>query len=581
MKKTKFLLFVLLSFFFFSLYGCQNEEEIEVIKEKIIITFDANGGSLDNDSLEIDKDSTTSLPTPVKQDKEFTGWYTALDESSQKVDESYSFSNSCTLYAKWNSYNIAYLNIDESTYYIEVVNDGEIAQGPNQVPTKAPDENYYYEFLGWDFDFSQTINKDYEVKSKWSQDEIIWADPAMARAKDNKTYRSSYLYHDGLFKNSASIYNQDLALFAYGLAIANQDKNQINKFLANIGCENIYQSSSYDEDPTTTSIAYSFAIRKQNDTDILFVSIRGFNYGLEWVNNFKVGANGNHTGFNDSAVLVYNDLLTYLSSYATSSNIKILITGYSRAGGVSNVLASILLESNNAQIREDNLYVYTFEAPRGLSSENAKPYPNVFNIINSADIVTYVAPAKYGLFRCGIDIDIYKKNVSTLLKGLDVKYVLPNFVAKKDTFNTEIDFVKYIITELTNYNSGTYPSSDNRFDFNRYYQSAIEYTIYMLISLKDETIANISNDIQAKDTSSLITMLANDNLYNYLKPFIDNDGISYNPDELKQACSSLAKYIGGPAKSIITTSVNYSSNLSRMMAMHDPIVNYCFLINYK
>ena len=36
----------------------------------------------------------------------------------------------------------------------------------------------------------------------------------------------------------------------------------------------------------------------------------------------------------------------------------------------------------------------------------------VFNIINSADLVTYIAPEQYGLYRCGRDINLFESKES-------------------------------------------------------------------------------------------------------------------------------------------------------------------------
>lgn len=112
---------------------------------KYIVTFDANGGKVNIDSLLITFDSSYQLPTPTKNQSNFIGWY---DENGIKWDMSgvMNVSHPTVLSARWDliSYQITY-NLDggvnnssnPSTYTYE---DEVILENPIK-------ENYL--FVGW------------------------------------------------------------------------------------------------------------------------------------------------------------------------------------------------------------------------------------------------------------------------------------------------------------------------------------------------------------------------------------------------------------------------------------------------
>ena len=80
----------------------------EVIKKENItykVVFDANGGTLDNNSYKVEKGKVISklpIPTPPTSDSDlrFAGWYTSRTNGT-KVSDGYEPSNNITLYAKY------------------------------------------------------------------------------------------------------------------------------------------------------------------------------------------------------------------------------------------------------------------------------------------------------------------------------------------------------------------------------------------------------------------------------------------------------------------------------------------------
>ena len=74
--------------------------------------------------------------------------------------------------------------------------------------------------------------------------------------------------------------------------------------LGDMGFEDI-NVDSYEEKPTANSIAQAIGhksiIIDGMDYTLLTIAVRGGGYEAEWFNNFKVGSDSQHVGFNDSA----------------------------------------------------------------------------------------------------------------------------------------------------------------------------------------------------------------------------------------------------------------------------------------
>lgn len=566
MKKT---LLIIISLFIIIFLCCCGKIPIEV-------KFDANGGQTSSTNLYLKEGEDVSLPLATKEGKEFIGWF---DIDGNQVTTTSSITNNLTLYAKWDSYDITYYSDGKFYKKITVNHDTKIVY-PDANPKKNPDEKHAYKFDGWDVDEDKIINSDLTVNAIWLAEDIMWAKIPGTNPISRPMFRLSYIYKDSLFDQSTSTFNKDLALFAFGAANNTDDVTTISSFYSSLSFDDIYISQTYSQTPTTSSIAYCFAHKQVKDSDVICVTVRGQNYKLEWVNNFMVGEAGDHTGFADSASLVKADLDQYLSKYMASTDLKVLITGYSRGGGVANNLAHKYLSSQNSLLNETNLYVYTFEAPASIAISNNINYPNVFNLINSADIVCYVPPMKYGLVRCGIDIELYDNNLDAIARENGYLAKLPSFEAKAGSYANDVAFAKYVIDTLTNYNGQASSSLNNRDLYYTNYQESICYLLSIMIQMKKETTQRIINDLQTRSKVELAGLLTGNGLYNYLSSFIKSDGVSYNDTSLSNACNNISKLISGPGYSLITDLAG-SNNLNRMLAMHDFEITYSLLVNLE
>ena len=400
-------------------------------------------------------------------------------------------------------------------------------------------------------------------------------------------YNVQFHFDDAYFQADARQFNKDLALLSLGNTFTTASSIFVGQFYDRLGFENVIYGN-YSITPTEDTIGYSFAHKKIGDSDVIAVCVRGFNYGKEWSNNFLMGSEGNHEGFDTAANQIYNHLKNEVEVH-DYQNLKLWITGYSRGGGVSNVLSQKILSSTEFTVEQENMFVYTFEAPRGLTQANAMPYANVFNIINNADLVTYVAPEQYGLYRCGVDQQIYtaSSNISRLLYEFDKDIVIPEYTPVNNCAN-EQEYISYLINEITKELDTSDPTNASmtahtREDYVNNYQSGLRYMMGLFFSLNSSTTNKIMDRLSQMDAYQMGLLLGDDGFYNFLKPMLDEDDVSYNDAELKTNCAVITKLLRNNI--LLLTSLLGSSggmdNIKRILYMHAPEVEYVLLKDLK
>jgi len=230
----------------------------------------------------------------------------------------------------------------------------------------------------------------------------------------------SYNYNDSWFLQNNNEYNHELSRMSLSLAMSafqskstpttNPARNVKNLF-DQLGFTYSNSSIKYPT-PTTDSIGFAigsktFAINDAEYT-VIAVAIRGQGYGQEWASNFTVGPASEHAGFANAASEVVSAIKSYISTNGINKNIRIWITGYSRAGATANIAASRLnIAANANQIRglsANSVFAYCFECPQTTSYIGGGTDKNIFNIVNPIDIVTKVAPSSpnWGFKRYGV-----------------------------------------------------------------------------------------------------------------------------------------------------------------------------------
>lgn len=169
----------------------------------------------------------------------------------------------------------------------------------------------------------------------------------------------------------------------------------------------------------------SFAVGNKILKPLLVVDIRGSVTWWDWVND--IGAQV--LPFNNRFAALAEEVFTNVENYLSSTGLQdpiILVTGHSMGAAIANILAARL----NGIMDPGNVYAYTFATPRtvneAVSGNQAVNYPNIFNILNSNDVVTYVPltitlPVVNYWKRHGIDLYInmpYSESRETDILGM-------------------------------------------------------------------------------------------------------------------------------------------------------------------
>lgn len=158
---------------------------------------------------------------------------------------------------------------------------------------------------------------------------------------------------------------------------------------------------------------------------LVVVDVRGTVTGNDWLNDITTQFESDNNRFAALADEVLTNVENYLSSTELQNPI-ILVTGHSMGAAIANILAARLNETMDS----GNIYAYTFATPRtvneAVSGNQAVNYPNIFNILNSNDAVTYVPltitlPVVNYWKRHGIDLYInmpYSESRETDILGM-------------------------------------------------------------------------------------------------------------------------------------------------------------------
>ena len=404
--------------------------------------------------------------------------------------------------------------------------------------------------------------------------------PSMSDGAKEGGYDITIPYSDDYFKTSAKVYHKDLSMLSFGASMTTGKKDDASKFFTDIGYGNFVASSCYETGTTENTVGYVLAQKTIGDNDVVALNICGLDYGMEWANNTKIGSEGNHAGFEARVNEIYTTLESYITEYA-SKEVKLWISGYSRGGGIANLLADKLLKENSFNVSAENMYVYTFEAPRGVDKENASNWENVHNIINSADLITYIAPDQYGLARCGQDIDIYNSAVTDLMKIFDSNIDVPEFAPLSSNYSTDQEKATFFLSTLLK--EGEEESSmATRELFVKNYQDDIGYALVIVFGISDDCKNEIIDAVKAKKASEIMDLLKDDNLYNFIKPFLDKYSFEYDDTKLKSACRTIQKGVNGPLQSIVLFAFfDTTKALPRAIAMHYTDTVYVLLKNYN
>lgn len=404
-------------------------------------------------------------------------------------------------------------------------------------------------------------------------------DSILLKDKDNQSIEINYkIPREYLsFAHPSTEFKKELAIEAMSFVVAAPDKDVLGDLYEYHEFDDIFYSEDYELEEDKDTVLFSLAHKKMGNDDLVALTMSGYKYSHQWENNLTIGKTGNHTGFAVGAQKVLPTLMQYLEKY---NEPKVFVNGYSRTAAIANIISTYLL--NNEVVDEANYYAYLFETPKGIDIADEKEYKSVFNIINSADLVTYVAPTEYGLKRIGKDIELYSDKADEIIANFNPDLQLGEFKPKPQDpdypedvyYENDVDFLKFFLNLLLEPVPEA-PEGEVSRDLStrEHYvdniQSEISYFIGLYLSLPDEITAELKDKISELSTFGMLGLLGTDGLYNFITPTLDEHEFVYDPEVLKPACNAVAGLAQQKIMAILVfVSDDTKGNLMRLIYFH-------------
>lgn len=394
---------------------------------QIIELSPAHGATISENAT---TDFMVTYDTPISATETTWGNYVDLDLSKGSI-EIHRMSDDYVIYTvEANDFLNEYFNI-EGTYStdIKVENGNTLVFSPFNVHTLFDSGAEYYITIDEGvFSFENGMSNPEIKKGDWTFSTGQGTFKFLA-SDGTKDLEYTFDFTEDYFNVNSYYYNHDLAKTSLALALSafnsydaqrsGYDKSVAAKnviaMLRDMGFEDI-NVDSYEGKPTANSIAQAIGHKSINirglEYTVLAVAIRGGGYEAEWSNNFQVGSDRHHVGFDSSATTVVSEIIDYIENELIDKekeNLKIWITGYSRGAAVANLTGhKINTLINNSTFDSLNMgigdvYVYTFATPMGAAGERTSPKEtNIYNIVNPVDVVPKLAPSAWGFYRYGV-----------------------------------------------------------------------------------------------------------------------------------------------------------------------------------
>ena len=354
------------------------------------------------------------------------------------------------------------------------------------------------------------------------------------------------------FDHASTTFKKELAIAASSFIANAHNEEEIKKVYQFFEFDDFFASEDYKLDETATTMKCFIGHKHYQDYELINISVNGLKYMKPWQSNFNIGQDGAHAGFKEGSDKLLPMIANYLNKYKDASKVKLFVNGYSRSAAICNMACAFLIDSK--VIKEENLYAYLFETPRGIPTTNTNEYKSIFNIINSADLVTYVAPNEYGLKRVGVDVEIYKDNADEILKAFDERINIGTFTPKeKDpdsetapSYANDVEFTKYLISYLlepvdpeTLTEDTPLKDISTRENFVNNVSGDIGFLASFFLSLPSEVVDAIMAKIKAAGLGELMGLLSPDGIYNFILPILQEKEVVYEEEPLKAALNGL------------------------------------------
>lgn len=392
--------------------GCYTMDRIDVVQSNPYYSS-VDGVLFNKEKTKLiqcpgNKAGSYSVPDGVKTIAEY-----AFDECNRLISVSFP-SNSVSIEER--AFNFCH-NLKEVVFHGKALFIHDTAFYGTQATVRYPQN-----ILSW----NSEINKNYGGTLTWVPyiSGLLQQDGSFRYvAYSNEMHEYSYHYDESWFARSSSNFQSDLAKMSLRIAMSASDvrivSNQwsgdgafaIKELMDDLGFT-YYNDSIHYPKPTTDSIGYAIGQKTLTEesgktSTLLLIAIRGGGYGAEWGGNFRIGAGfSEHQGFLIASSQVIQGINDYVAAHGDGfkPNVKVWITGYSRAAATANLVASKLASGASVPgLNAENLYAYCFECPKNTvpNFKNSSQYKNIYNIVNPIDLIPKVAMGAWGFGRYG------------------------------------------------------------------------------------------------------------------------------------------------------------------------------------
>ncbi|MTD41804.1 VWA domain-containing protein [Erwinia sp. CPCC 100877] len=543
---------------------------------------------------------------------EFTNKLDELQQAVKKMNVYWSGTNTDTGLAKAGQL-LEKIENENTTKNIVVLSDGEPQDGDAAITTadKLKKQDYFIYSLGFFHNLSGssltrartfmdrlqnagyydvTSSDELEFEFDKIADDItsrsnIFKYPSSDEKLKNSDASAVYYYKDSYFKQSAYEYNEQLATMSLSLALSafgstdvgsdyQNKSNNAKNLLKEIGFTDVKTNDWFTKKPEKDSVGAIAGKKKIKENGkeytLIALAVRGDGYESEWASNFTLGKTDYHQGFSEARDQVLQFLTKeYIAANGISGDIKLWITGFSRAAATANLVAGKIDEGvsiSNCTLDLDDMYAYTFETPAGMPKSKAdeNKCKNIFNIINKSDPVPRVAPKDWGFERYGKDrvlpaqeitsekeYKLFVKNMQQRFISLapNTNYLVDDFAMKKIdwsaifpggkpfVFNaTQSVFLDDFVNVIAN------ESFKNRSNYVKHYETAIRNTVGSIYGTDDSKTWEV---ISKKLTELIIyerwtefkSLFVPEFLEGWLKKISTEEGVPYEKENLKPLTS--------------------------------------------
>lgn len=210
---------------------------------------------------------------------------------------------------------------------------------------------------------------------------------------------------EDIFCQDSDEYHSDIAEIASALSSASYNGRRESGYYINSAYRQLGFTSDNIEVYGYPSDDYSFSIASQKfgQTTLLAVTLKG-NSGKE---NFYEQINKDFSqpfmnsmtnpDYYDFYIRVKNALDEYISNHseilnsAQDGKLKVLVSGHSIGGAGASLLGAELNSGDSVlKLSENDIFVYTFGCPNVYNTLSDNICPNIINIVNESDIVSFV-----------------------------------------------------------------------------------------------------------------------------------------------------------------------------------------------